>query len=123
MSISLKLKLVGVNIVTSAVFAAAFAAFAAPAVAQSAPQGKVDTTKTNVSMCIGCHEIGGYKASFPTVYSVPLIHGQTAKYLEAALQAYKKGERSHPSMRAIAASLSDAEMASLAAYFAGNAKK
>jgi cytochrome c553 len=85
-------------------------------------QGNADAAKGKVSMCIGCHEIGGYKASFPTVYSVPMIHGQTAKYLEASLQAYKKGERSHPTMRAIAGSLSDADMANLAAYFAGSAQ-
>jgi cytochrome c553 len=82
-------------------------------------QGNADAAKGKVSMCIGCHEIGGYKASFPTVYSVPMIHGQSAKYLESALQAYKKGDRSHPTMRAIAGSLTDADMANLAAYFAG----
>jgi cytochrome c553 len=98
----------------------AFAASAAFFLATAAnAQGNADAAKGKVSMCIGCHEIGGYKASFPTVYSVPMIHGQSAKYLEAALQAYKKGERSHPTMRAIAGSLTDAEMANLAAYFAG----
>jgi cytochrome c553 len=35
--------------------------------------------------------------------------------------AYKKGERSHPTMRGIAASLSDQDMADLAAYYGGNA--
>jgi cytochrome c553 len=46
-----------------------------------------------------------------------MISGQSAKYIEAALAAYKKGDRSHPTMRAIAGSLSDQDMADLAAYY------
>jgi cytochrome c553 len=70
------------------------------------------------SMCIGCHGIPGYKASFPEVYQVPMIGGQNAKFLETALNAYKKGDRKNPSMRGIAASLSDQDIADLAAYYA-----
>jgi cytochrome c553 len=72
----------------------------------------------NVSMCTGCHTIPGYQSSFPRVYRVPMISGQSAKYLEAALLAYRKGERNHPTMRAIAMGLDDAEIAALAAYYA-----
>jgi cytochrome c553 len=68
--------------------------------------------------CIGCHGIVGYQASFPEVYRVPAISGQNAKYIVAALQAYKKGDRKHPTMRAIAGALSDQDMADLAAYYA-----
>ncbi len=71
-----------------------------------------------VAMCIGCHGIPGYKASFPEVYQVPMLGGQSAKYIENALKAYQKGERKHPSMRGIAGSLSDQDMANLAAYYA-----
>lgn len=70
------------------------------------------------SMCAGCHGIPGYKTAFPEVYSVPKLGGQHAGYLVKALQAYKSGERTHPSMRAIAATLSDQDMADLAAYYA-----
>ena len=70
-----------------------------------------------VAMCIGCHGIPGYKASFPEVYQVPMLGGQSAKYIENALKAYQKGERKHPSMRGIAGSLSDQDMANLAAYY------
>ncbi len=73
--------------------------------------------KADREMCIGCHGIHDYKASFPLVYRVPMIAGQNAKYLEAALLAYKKGERSHPTMRAIAASLSEEDITALAAYY------
>ncbi len=73
--------------------------------------------KTKAAMCIGCHGIVGYQASFPVVYKVPMIAGQNGKYLISSLVAYKKGERKHPSMRAIATSLTDTDMADLAAYY------
>lgn len=82
------------------------------ALAQDAAAGE-----KKAAMCIGCHGIQGYQASFPEVYRVPKISGQNGKYIAAALAAYKKGERKHPSMRAIAGSLSDADMADLAAYY------
>lgn len=69
------------------------------------------------AMCIGCHGIPGYQASFPEVHKVPMISGQNAKFIEASLQAYKKGERRHPTMKAIAGSLSDQDMADLAAFY------
>jgi cytochrome c553 len=71
-----------------------------------------------VAMCIGCHGIPGYKATFPEVYQVPMIGGQSTKYIENALRAYQKGERKHPSMRGIAISLSDQDIADVAAYYA-----
>jgi cytochrome c553 len=80
--------------------------------------GDPKAAETKVSMCIGCHSIPGYKATFPEVYSVPMIGGQSAKYIEAALKAYKKGERKHPSMRGIAVSLTDQDIADVAAYYA-----
>ena len=71
-----------------------------------------------VQMCQGCHGIEGWRTAFPEVYSVPRIAGQHEAYLVKALQEYKSGERSHPSMRAIAASLSDKDMSDIAAYYA-----
>ncbi|NLD70101.1 MAG: cytochrome c [Limnobacter sp.] len=98
--------------------AAGLLALAAPFAAQS--QGNPEAARDKISMCVGCHEIPGYKTAFPVVYSVPMIYGQSAKYLEAALQAYRKGDRSHPSMRAIAGSLTDQDIADLAAYYGTN---
>ena len=69
------------------------------------------------AMCIGCHGIAGYQASFPEIHKVPMIAGQGAKYIVAALTAYKKGERKHPTMRGIAGSMSETDMADLAAYY------
>ena len=70
--------------------------------------------------CIGCHGIVGYQASFPEVHRVPMISGQSAKFIAASLNAYKKGERKHPTMRGIAASLTDQDIADLSAYYAGS---
>ena len=79
--------------------------------------GDPKAAEKKVSMCIGCHGIPGYKASFPEVYQVPMLGGQQAKYIENALKAYQKGERKHPTMRGIATSLSDQDIADLAAYY------
>jgi cytochrome c553 len=79
--------------------------------------GNPKAAPNKIEMCIGCHGIPGYKASFPEVYQVPMIGGQSARYIESALHAYKKGERKHPSMRGIAASLSDQDIADVAAYY------
>jgi cytochrome c553 len=71
----------------------------------------------SAAMCIGCHGIQGYQASFPEVYKVPKISGQNAAYIVAALNAYKKGERKHPTMRGVGTTLTDTEMANLAAFY------
>ena len=68
-------------------------------------------------MCLGCHNIQGYKTAFPSVYHVPRIDRQHAAYIVSSLRAYKSGERRHPSMRGIAATLSDQDMADLAAFY------
>lgn len=70
------------------------------------------------AQCIGCHSIPGYQASFPEVHKVPMISGQNAKYIVAALNEYKKGGRKHGTMHAVASSLSDQNIADLAAYYA-----
>jgi cytochrome c553 len=80
-------------------------------------KGDAAVGKSKVAMCIGCHGIPGYQASFPEIDKVPKISGQGAKYIVSALNAYKKGERKHPTMRGIAESLSDQDMADVAAYY------
>lgn len=81
-------------------------------------QGNAAAAENKVAMCIGCHAIPDYKTSFPEVYRVPYLGGQSAKYIESALHAYQKGDRKHPTMRAIAGSLTDQDIANLAAYYA-----
>ncbi|MEO6748561.1 MAG: cytochrome c [Casimicrobiaceae bacterium] len=99
--------------------AALFSCAAALACAQApAPQaGNAAHGKEKTRMCEGCHGIPDWRTAFPEVYSVPRLGGQHAEYIVKALQEYKSGEREHPSMRSIAASLSDQDMADLAAYY------
>jgi len=81
--------------------------------------GDPKSARSKIEMCIGCHGIpGGYKTAFPEVYQVPKIGGQSAKYIESALKAYRKGDRKHPSMTGIASSMSDQDIADVAAYYA-----
>lgn len=85
-------------------------------------KGDAKAGEKKVAMCIGCHGIPGYQASFPEVYRVPMISGQNAKFIASALNAYKKGERKHPSMRAIADSLTDQDIADVSAFYEGHGK-
>lgn len=90
----------------------------------SAAQDVVGNAKNaKVEQCIGCHGIPGYKATFPEVYPVPMLGGQSAKYIESALKQYRKGERKNPSMRGIAMSLTDQDIADVAAYYANQTRK
>lgn len=79
--------------------------------------GNAQAARTKVEQCIGCHGIAEYKTGFPEVYRVPKIGGQSAKYIEAALHAYKKGDRVHPQMTPTAQNLSDQDIADVAAYY------
>ena len=99
---------------TASLMAVAFAAHA---------QGDVQAGQKKAEMCIGCHGIPGYQNSFPEIHKVPKISGQSGAYIVSSLKAYKKGERKHPSMRGIAASLSDQDMADLGAFYASHASK
>ncbi|MBC8057335.1 MAG: c-type cytochrome [Rhizobiales bacterium] len=92
------------------------------ALSQKAAAQNAQAGEKKAAMCIGCHGIPGYKASFPEIYQVPMIAGQNAKYIAASLAQYKKGDRKHPTMRGIAASLSEQDMADLAAFYSAGAK-
>ncbi|HEY2345596.1 MAG TPA: cytochrome c [Xanthomonadaceae bacterium] len=71
--------------------------------------------KKLVYTCTGCHGIDGYKNAYPN-YHVPRLGGQNEQYIVTALTEYKKGERTHPTMRAQAESFSDKDIANIAAY-------
>ena len=98
-----------------ALFVAASTVFSVQA---QALKGDVQAGERKNTMCMGCHGIIGYQATFPEVHKVPKIAGQNEKYIVNSLAAYKSGERKHASMRGIAASLSDQDMADVAAYYA-----
>ena len=109
------------NKTLTTLFALAVASVTALSHAQEA-KGDVEAGKQKIAMCIGCHGIPGYQASFPEVHKVPMISGQSAKYISAALVAYQKGERKHPTMRGIAQSLSEKDIADVAAYYEQHGK-
>jgi len=102
------------------VVALACASFASTTVlAQGQPlQGDAKHGKAISYTCLGCHGIEGYKNAYP-MYSVPKLEGQHPEYLAAALQEYRTGDRSHITMHAQASTLSDQDIADIAAYFAG----
>jgi len=104
---------------TKTLLGAALVALAAGQASAQAPAPAGDAAKgrEKVAMCQGCHGIDGWRTAFPEVYSVPKIAGQQPAYLMSALKAYRSGDRTHPSMRAIAAQLSDADIANVAAYY------
>jgi len=77
--------------------------------------------RTLVYTCNGCHGVPGYANAYPE-YHVPHIAGQNELYIVNALKAYKSGERTHPTMGAQAQSLSDQEIADIAAYLSSLAK-
>ncbi|WP_439586279.1 c-type cytochrome [Hydrogenophaga sp.] len=110
------------TIARTLVTAATFSVVAISAQAQGVT-GDVQAGQKKAEMCIGCHGIQGYQNSFPEIHKVPKISGQSGAYIVAALNAYKKGDRKHPTMRGIAASLSEQDMADLAAFYASHADK
>jgi cytochrome c553 len=85
-------------------------------------QGDAHRGKAISYTCLGCHGIDGYKNAYP-MYSVPKLEGQNPQYLEAALQGYRDGDRAHLTMHAQASTLSNQDIADIAAYFAGTPLK
>ena len=110
------------NKTLTTIFALAVASVTAVSHAQEV-KGDIKAGEKKIAMCIGCHGIPGYQASFPEVHKVPMISGQSGKYIASALDAYKKGDRKHPTMRGIADSLSEQDIADVAAYYEQHGKK
>ena len=94
---------------------AALSILAAPLHAEGDPVAG----KNKTAMCAGCHGIAGFRTAYPETYHVPKLGGQNAGYIVSALKAYKAGDRQHPTMKAIAAGLTEQDMADLAAYYSG----
>lgn len=69
-------------------------------------------------LCQGCH--GEYGNS--TEPLIPKLAGQYGKYIAKELRNYQAGTRSHQIMNAMAATISDDDLADIAAYFASQDK-
>ena len=106
--------------ITRTLVAAATLSAAAFSVHAQGVTGDVAAGQKKAEMCIGCHGIKGYQNSFPEIHKVPKISGQSDKFIAASLVAYQKGERKHPTMRGIAGSLTEQDIADLAAFYAGH---
>ena len=100
-------------VASAATLLLAVACFAQPAYAE----GDAAAGKELGYTCLGCHGIDGYRNAYPS-YRVPKLGGQKAGYLEIAIRGYRAGTRKHPTMEAQATSLTDQEIADVAAYLA-----
>ena len=98
-------------------------AMLAPVAAPLFAEGDPAAGKNKTAMCAGCHGIPGFRAAYPETFQVPKLGGQNPGYIVAALKAYKAGERNHATMKAVASSLTEQDMADLAAYYADAGKR
>lgn len=76
--------------------------------------GDAAAGKAKAASCAGCHGAQG-KSVVPTY---PNLAGQNAAYTAKQLKAFKSGARKDPTMNAMTAALSDADINNLAAYYA-----
>ena len=106
----------------SALLKAACVALLLVAGAAANAAGDVVRGKLLSYTCLGCHGIASYKNVYPT-YSVPKLAGQHPDYLAAALKSYRSKDRSHGTMHAQAATLSDQDIDDIAVFFAGEPLK
>ncbi len=106
----------------SALTVASVTALFAPLSGAQEVKGDAAAGQKKVAMCIGCHGIVGYQATFPEIHKVPMISGQGAKYIATALNEYKTGARRHPTMRGVADSLTDQDIADVSAYYEASGK-
>lgn len=85
-------------------------------------EGDVAAGADKAHTCLGCHGVKHYVNTYPT-YHVPRVAGQHNAYLVAALQAYRNKTRSHPTMQANAALLTDQDIEDIAAWFSSQGVK
>jgi cytochrome c553 len=81
--------------------------------------GSAEAGQAKSTPCIACHGVDG-NSSNP---QWPNLAGQHAQYIVKQLQGFKSGARKDPLMSPMAAGLSDADMADLAAYFSSQSRK
>jgi cytochrome c553 len=97
--------------------------FMAPvAAAEPAPAAKPDLAKgqaTSTNVCAACHTADGSRGSPAN----PIIAGQHAEYLYKQLDEFKSGKRDNAIMKGMAATLNEADMKNVAAFYAGKTAK
>ncbi len=96
--------------IRSSLLAATLLALAVPAFAAA---GNADAGREKATPCKACHGESGVSVS----PEFPKIAGQHPDYILVALRHYKAGKRKNPIMAGQVATLSEADMRDLAAYF------
>ena len=97
------------TVITGVVLAAGLLSSAAIA------SGDIQAGKEKSYTCVGCHGYPNASNAYPS-YKAPLIGGQSSTYIVSSLKAYADGSRWHPTMQAQAKSMTDQDMADIAAY-------
>ena len=103
-------------LVPAAAFAATVAAGLFVASAGTAAAGSIDIGRAGATVCAGCHGMDGIGVA----PGFPNLAGQDELYLKAQLTAFREKTRTGGQsalMYAMAAGLSDEDIANLAAYF------
>ncbi|HHB12706.1 MAG TPA: cytochrome c [Chromatiales bacterium] len=95
-------------------FALTLGAAALIAASNAALAGDAAAGKAKSAACAGCHGANGVSA----VPNYPNLAGQKEAYLVKQLKDFKSGARKDPTMSAMVAPLSDADIENLAAYYA-----
>ncbi|MDJ0892357.1 MAG: cytochrome c [Gammaproteobacteria bacterium] len=81
--------------------------------------GDAAAGKAKAAMCASCHGTDGNSMA-PTF---PKLAGQHEAYLVDALKQYRSGARNNAMMKPMVANLTDADIANLAAFYAGQKAK
>ena len=97
------------KMLSTLVMASALVLAAQPALAGDPAKGKATFAAKG---CIGCHGAGGVS----TNKAYPTLKGRTEAFVSENLANFRSGKRKNPTMNAMAAGLSDDDIANLAAY-------
>lgn len=90
--------------------------FLAGAAMAQAPEGDRDAGRKLAGQCRTCHGLDGF-AKIPIA---PHIGGEPASYIVSQLTAFRDGTRQNEMMTVVTKSLTDAQIADLAAWYAGH---
>lgn len=80
----------------------------------AAAEGNAAAGRSKIAACAACHGPGGVSA--PGLIG-PTLAGQNRAYLAAALAAYKSGARRNPIMSGVVATLNNADIQDVAAFY------
>lgn len=93
----------------TSIFLTSVLAFSGQALAGDAAAGQ---SAFAAKGCIGCHGAGGVSM----VPAYPSLKGRDEAFVKTNLTNFRSGKRQNPTMNAMAAGLSDADIENLAAY-------